>query len=208
MIKLPGDASGNATVTIGDKNYTVPVVNGTAVINITDLPNGTYKANVTYSGDDKYSNMSEVIDVVITNSNVGVIIEATDKIANLNETVEIPVVVKTSLGDLLPGNVSFSYVNGSVIQTRELVAGKATFSLKVSDVPAKFELVVNYGNYTKTIQIEVVDPKNPISDIEQPGNGSDSVVINLPSDAEGNATVIIGDKNYTVPVVNGIILQL
>ena len=38
IVTLPDDATGNVTVTIDDKNYTVPVKNGTANITIPNLP--------------------------------------------------------------------------------------------------------------------------------------------------------------------------
>ena len=202
VVSLPSDAKGNVTLTVGSKNYTVPVVNGTAVVNVTDLPNGTYPATLTYSGDGKYDSMTSNMDVTVKNSNVTVVIEASDKVAFINETIQIPVIVKTSLGDLLSGEVTVLY-DGLEMDSRKLENGQATFSLQVPDIPYKFEMTFKYGNYTKTIQIEVVDPKKPIGGITQPENGTDSVIVNLPSDAKGNVTVTVGGKNYTVPVVNG-----
>ena len=54
-IQLEKDATGNLTVTVGDKSYTQPLVNGAASIEITDLPAGSYDVTVAYSGDDKYA---------------------------------------------------------------------------------------------------------------------------------------------------------
>ena len=53
-IDLPKDATGDVTVTVDGKNYTVPVSNGTAVINIPPLNPGDHNITTTYSGDDKY----------------------------------------------------------------------------------------------------------------------------------------------------------
>jgi len=202
VVRLPKDAEGNVSVVIGSKKYIAPVVNGTAVVKITDLPNGTYDAEVTYSGDGKYGNMTSDIEVVVKNSDVGVVIEASDKIANVNETIEIPVTVKSTLGELLTGEVTLSY-DGEIKGIQKLVDGKATFEITPISTPVKLEFTVKYENYTETVKLEVVDPKKPIGDIQQPANGTDSVVINLPSDAKGNVTVTVGDKSYTVPVVNG-----
>ena len=201
-IKFPEDATGNVTVIIAGKNYTATVANGSALIKINESLNGTYNAKVIYTGDEIYKNMTTSLNVTVKNSNVTVVIEAGDKVAFINETIQIPVIVKTSLGDLLSGEV-IAFYDGLEMDSRKLENGQATFSLQVLDIPYKFDLTFKYGNYTKTIQIEVVDPKKPIGGITQPGNGTDSVIINLPSDAKGNVTVTVGGKNYTVPVVNG-----
>lgn len=54
-INLPEDATGNLTVTIANKTYTKELVNGSASIEVTDLPVGEYDVTVSYSGDAKYA---------------------------------------------------------------------------------------------------------------------------------------------------------
>ncbi|MDL2246999.1 Ig-like domain repeat protein, partial [Methanobrevibacter sp. OttesenSCG-928-K11] len=47
------NATGNITITIGNKNYTVPLDNGSAIITI-PLTAGTYSVNITYDGDEQF----------------------------------------------------------------------------------------------------------------------------------------------------------
>ena len=54
VVDLPDDATGNVTVTVDGKNYTVPVENGTANVTIPGLPEGEHNITIDYSGDDKY----------------------------------------------------------------------------------------------------------------------------------------------------------
>ncbi len=54
-INLPADATGNLTVTIANKTYTKELVNGSASIEVTDLPVGEYDVTVSYTGDAKYA---------------------------------------------------------------------------------------------------------------------------------------------------------
>lgn len=48
------DATGNITITVDGKNYSSPVVNGTAKFIVPGLKAGEYDVVATYSGDDKY----------------------------------------------------------------------------------------------------------------------------------------------------------
>ena len=56
-INLPTGASGNFTVSIGDKNYTASVVDGKANITVTGLSGGSYPIVVGYSGDNYYGGL-------------------------------------------------------------------------------------------------------------------------------------------------------
>ena len=63
---LPGDASGKVSVKIANRTYEADVENGTAVLNITDLAEGIYDAEIVYSGDAKYvqKSVNETITVL------------------------------------------------------------------------------------------------------------------------------------------------
>ena len=51
MVVVPENATGNITIMVGDKNYTAPIVNGTAVVNVDNSTPGTDDVEVIYSGD-------------------------------------------------------------------------------------------------------------------------------------------------------------
>ena len=204
VIVLPDDATGNVTVTIGDKNYTGKIENGTAVVDITDLPNGTYDAVISYGGDGNYSPITQNTTVTVKDSNVTVLMEVVGEITGrISETLQIPVLVHTSLGDLLSGDVRAYGVGFNFETTVKLNNGVAIFNVPMPDYVTTVNVMFIYGNVHKTVKITVVDPAKPIGDVTQPDEGSDDVVIKLPDDATGNVTVVIDGKNYTATVING-----
>ena len=55
-VQVPENATGNVTVTLENgTNYTGEINNGTATVNIPNLPAGDNNVTVTYPGDDKYA---------------------------------------------------------------------------------------------------------------------------------------------------------
>ena len=56
VVVLPGNATGNVTVKVGDKEFNATVVNGTAVVQLDNLTPGVNDIEVVYSGDDTYTN--------------------------------------------------------------------------------------------------------------------------------------------------------
>ena len=204
VINLPGDATGNVTVTIGDKNYTGEIVNGTVVIDITDLPNGTYTANVTYPGDGNYSNISTTIPVVIKNSNVTIVIEVISEITgHAGQTLQIPVLVHTDLGDPLTGEVAGYGVGYEYSASEKLANGVAVFKIPMPEQPTTLTFMFMYNTQYRSVKVNVADTTKPIGDITQPDGDSDTVEIKFPADATGNVTVVIDGKNYTATIVNG-----
>ena len=64
-INLPCNATGNFTVSIGGKDYTKAVVNGSANITVNDLVSGLSSVVVSYSGDDYYDSLFKTATVNI-----------------------------------------------------------------------------------------------------------------------------------------------
>ena len=65
VVETPSDVTGTVTVKIGDKTYTGTINNGKAVIDAGDLAAGNYTAEVTYSGDDTYTNKTATADITV-----------------------------------------------------------------------------------------------------------------------------------------------
>ncbi len=93
---LPVDAIGNVTVTIGGKNYTMPVDKGNVTFSIPGLDAGNYTVTVYYSGDNNYNNETRVILATVP------------PLATML-TVDI---TNTSYGVPLGFNITFTTVNG------------------------------------------------------------------------------------------------
>ncbi|MBR4448363.1 Ig-like domain repeat protein [Methanobrevibacter sp.] len=65
-VNLPADATGNFTVTVDGKDYTAPVVNGSATVKVPDLTVGNHTISSSYSGDDNYGGFTsdnQTIDI-------------------------------------------------------------------------------------------------------------------------------------------------
>ena len=64
-VTVPYDATGFITIKVDGKQYTQPVVNGTAVFIVPDLKKGEHEITAYYSGDDKYmsANATGIIKV-------------------------------------------------------------------------------------------------------------------------------------------------
>ena len=65
-IKLPEDAAGNLTVTIGDETITQKLENGQATVTFDDLTSGKHQATITYTGDDNYKPLTKTINITVT----------------------------------------------------------------------------------------------------------------------------------------------
>jgi hypothetical protein len=63
-ITLPEDATGNLTVEVNGKTYSQKLVNGKASIT---LPEGTYEAVITYSGDENYAGFNRTTVLSVKN---------------------------------------------------------------------------------------------------------------------------------------------
>lgn len=68
-IAVPSDATGNVTIVIDDFKQNVTLVDGRAVLNISDLKVGNYSAYVTYNGDSNYLSSSNKTNFTVFNVN-------------------------------------------------------------------------------------------------------------------------------------------
>lgn len=64
VITLPGDATGDVNITIGNKTYNGKLINGKTTIDMPDLAAGNTNAAVVYFGDKKYAD--KTINIVFT----------------------------------------------------------------------------------------------------------------------------------------------
>ena len=132
-INLPEDATGNLTVTIGDKTYTKELVNGSATIEITDLPVGTYQATIEYSGDSNYAPIVKTVNATVK-VDPKIVMKATTALY----TAKYSVTVYGDDGKLAANTNVVFYINGKKITTGKTNAkGVATFTIPKTYVPAK-----------------------------------------------------------------------
>uniref|UniRef100_UPI0025FA4EFE Ig-like domain repeat protein n=1 Tax=uncultured Methanobrevibacter sp. TaxID=253161 RepID=UPI0025FA4EFE len=203
-VTLPADATGNVTVTVNGKNYTVPVEDGKATVSVPGLPAGDYTADVAYSGDDKYEPVSTTAPISVDKvSDVPI-----DVSADPTEVGE-DAVIEVSLPEDATGNVTVT-VDGKNY-TVPVEDGKATVT--VPELPAgeyAADVVYSgddkYGPVSTTVPVTV----NKVSDANVSANadpveyGEDAVIeVTLPEDATGVVVASVDGELYAADVENG-----
>ena len=200
VVVVVGDnATGNVTVKVGDKEFNATVVNGTAVVNITNVTPGDHEVEVIYSGDGNHTNAT--VKANITAPKYDAPINVT--VSEAKEGEDIVITVEVPKG--ATGNVTVSV--GGKDYTAEIDDGKAVVTAKnVSD--GDHTIAVEYlgdGNYSAghavsnmTVQKAKADTEPSVIDY---GNGT--VVVVVGDNATGNVTIKVGDHEYNATVVNG-----
>ena len=218
--------TGKVNITVTDKDginrtFTdVPIVDGVAQVNATDLPAGDYDVTVTYPGDDNYNagsgsgsfsvgRIAPTVDVSCVNITYGD-----------NET--ITVTVTGADGKAVPtGKVNIT-VNGDTYEDQDLTDGSVT--IKVPGLaPDTYPVTVSYSgdeNYTaQTGSGEfVVSKANATMDVNTTNidyGENETITVNITGSGDGvlptgkvNITVTDKDginRTFTdVPIVDGI----
>ena len=99
-IKLPGDATGNVTLTVGGEVVdTVPVANGTASVKLPALDAGNHTVEIDYSGDDKYKPASKTATIAVNKDSTN--ITASDVTATYKVDKYLVITLKDSDGNPL-----------------------------------------------------------------------------------------------------------
>ena len=203
VVELPEDATGNVTVLVDGEEYPAEIVNGTAIVDISDLEPGDHVIDVIYPGDDKYApaknstvvsipkiddyefsaDASDIVggeDAIITinapEDATGLVIvevDGTPYLVNLSESN------KLTVKGLAPGNYS--------VNARYL--GDDRYAAK--DNSTEFDV----AKYETEMDITLDDVKV--------GENS-TITVDLPADATGNVTVSVGGVDYTAPVKKGV----
>ena len=203
VVVVVGDnASGNVTVKVGNDTYTVPVVDGVAVVNLENATPGKQTVEVIYSGDGDHEGktVTTVVDIPKTDTPIGV--EVSD--ITVGETAIITVTVpEDATGEII------IEINGKQYR-QNIFDGKAVFNISDLDAGNKTVAVRYDGDdghvfNSTTAQFTVSKNKSDMTatsrDIQM---GSDEVItVNLPSDATGHVLVEINGIKYYGNVING-----
>ena len=201
-VDLPDDATGNVTIKVGDNTYTVPVVNGTAIVNLTNETPGKHDIEVIYSGDDKYGSQDKNSTVTIPKYDTPISVEVED--INVGDTAKITVNVPEDA----TGTVTIE-INGKEY-TAEIKDGKAVFEvpdLTAGDktVAVKYAGDKNYvGNFTTGNFTVSKVPSTASATSKDIKVGKDEVItVTVPKDATGRVLVDINGVGYYADIVNG-----
>lgn len=204
--KLPNDATGNITVTSRGVSYTGKLVNGSVNITIKGYTvESLYSPFISYTGDDKYFQNSTTVTVNVTkvkdydlNVTVANITVEQDEIVNITLPKDVTEDVLIS-GNFTDQTYSVKLVNGTAqFVISNLAAGNYSINVRYQGYQ-KYE----DKNVTLTFNVRKLIP--PIA-IEFVNN--EVVVVTLPQNANGNATLVIKNNesvkiNARIEIVNG-----
>ena len=163
-VTLPKDATGNVTATVDGKNYTAPVKDGKATLDIPALAAGNYTVPVTYSGDDKYNPVTKDIEVSVEEDKSD-IISAPDVVKYYGGSERFVVNVTDSEGNPV-ANKSVTIV----------INGRKYDRITKADGTTSIGLSLNSGVYNATV---TVDNKtiNSVVTVLSTVNGTDVVKV-------------------------------
>ena len=203
VVIVPGNATGNVTIVVENKTFNGTVINGTAIINLTNITTGVHNITVIYSGDANYTN------------------------ATVNATVTISKLItpiKVNVNDIYVGDVARINVtvpDGATGKVRIEIDGKEYFEL-INDGVARFNVkkltagiktvAVTYlgdGNYSSNFTTAnfTVKKHNPVITVNAADiNVGGDVLINVtaPVDVTRPVIVNVGGVDYAVNITNGI----
>ena len=208
-VVLPKDATGGIMVTVDGNTTYIPLINGTAKVDVSKLANGTHTVTVKYRGDGNYSGFEKTVNIdVITPANSkisapdefnsdgsGVIaFELPEGSSGKVTITDVVKVGENSTRKVLMENVTYTSAN-KTIALSGLSAGNHTIELTyVDDKKGVFEF-----------NVDVTVPKQNVSaDVKLPETVSgDSFDVVLPKGATGGIMVTIDGNTTYVPLVNG-----
>ena len=204
VVTVPGNATGNVTIYVEGQNFTGPVVNGTAIINLTNVTPGTHNITVVYSGDENHT--SEVINSTVTIPKLvtPISVDVTDiyvgDVARINVTVPTNATGKIRIE--IDGKEYFSPIENGVarFEVENLTAG-------VKTVAVSYAGDNNYTNNFTTANFTVYKRNSTVSaEVESVVVGENVLIkVKVPADATGQVLVDIdGVSYYYVNVTNGV----
>jgi hypothetical protein len=140
-IALPSDATGTLTVKVKGQTYTRQLVNGKATVT---LPDGSYDAVITYSGDSKYAGFNITKQVTVKKP----VVKKASKIVAKKKTFKARTKVKKYTVTLKSGKTPIKKVK-LIIKI-----GRKTFKAKTNakgKVTFKIKKLTKKGRYTAKI---------------------------------------------------------
>jgi len=183
----PADATGNVSLAVDGEIVAieVPVVNGTAIINVTGLAAGHHSYDVSYAGDDNYNSATDINSFDVAKAETTVTIGVDES--------EIGVMGSPIVNITVSNNVT-GYIaidNDGAVSVVEIVNG--TYSYQITDLTAgEYYINVTFlgnDNYLKSNATKVFNvPKSaatPIVEVTTPEiKGGEAAELNITMDNE------------------------
>ena len=200
VVVVVGDnATGNVTIKVGDKEFNGTVVDGVAIVNVTNVTPGIHDVEVIYSGDDSHTNATVEANITAPKYDSGMNVT----VGEAKEGEPIVITVEVPVG--ATGNVTV-YVGGkefnATVENGKAVVTVDNVSAGDHTIAVEYTGDSNYsGNYT--VANMTVEKAKSDSEIIVVDHGNGTVVVVVGDNATGNVTVKIGDKEYNATVIDG-----
>ena len=135
LVNVPETATGDITIVIDYKGYSVSIVNGTALFEFgKNIAGGTYNVTVIYSGDDNYNYTSKLDNITVEKASINPEDTIKFNVTSDNITV-IADLPSDATGDIIVT------VNGTNY-TINLVNGKGNTTIPAT--PGEYDVILNY----------------------------------------------------------------
>ena len=203
---VPGDAGGNITIFVGLNKYTGQINDGKAIINISNVGNGT-NITIVYEGDDKYNGFSKIAVVndegIRINPSITVVCDKSEYLAG--ETAVITITVPEDAR----GNVTIK-INGEIINTTDVSQGMAVYNYTISS-SGNFNVEVIYNGdnkYCKATNTTLFNASRVNSTVIIDVNSTEVgksvvIVVYVPNDAAGKVIIMVDGNTYDKIVDGG-----
>ena len=196
------NATGNVTVKVGNNTYSAEIVDGVAVIDLSNETAGKHDIEVIYSGDKNHK--GKTVDSSVSIPKKATPISVTTHDIYVGDTEYIVVTVPEDA----TGTVTIEI--NSVPYNATIKDGKASFEVTGLTFGDKTVAVIYWGdeNYAQnftTAQFEVKKRSSTINaqpkDVKE---GKDEIItIYVPKDATGHVIVNINGVDYSGEIING-----
>ena len=204
VVSVPEAINGqNITITVNGKSETVPVKDGKASAEFSDLPAGEHEITVSYAGDDTNKANSTVASLTVSKVVPETSIESTSVVAGNDVTITVTVPSDAT------GIVLFDVDGKNYYAPVE--NGKATLTL--SDLPeGDYDVSYTYMGDDKYVNATGADSfEVSLNDTYEMKAESGAILVGddasvdviLPEDATGYVVVTVDGKEYLAPVVDG-----
>lgn len=153
-VVLPQDATGGIYVTIDGNTTYIPLVNGSAKVDLSNLSLGSHNVTVKYDGDGNYSGFVKTTSVTLT---VPVKIIAKDLTVQYSDGSKYSVTVYGEDGNLAANVEVVFKVNGKKVATAKTNA-KGVATLKITQTPKTYKITVEAlgVNVTKKLTVKQI----------------------------------------------------
>ena len=192
--------TGNVTVIINDKKYSINLTNGLANVTLTNLTPGTYSIKIVYEGDSDYAKVFYYCNYTVNKHPTTLNITAPEVKIGQNGELIINLEPKGSQTQ------GYLYINGELKQIIYIYAGKTTIPLKNFAV-GEYNLTVvlwdsKYYESSNASTIFKVSKFNTnltinVDDVKAGEDATATITVN-PSNLRGEAILCVNGINTTI----------